>query len=80
MGDGQVLTKYQAASLLARVFPEIASKVPPPRKLWQTEAWNMLIFDALALGISYLASQNDETAIQKLAVAKKSLFAGPSVT
>ncbi len=41
--------------------------------------WNMLIFDAVASGITYLVFQNDETAIMKLAAAKKSSFAGPSV-
>ncbi len=39
----------------------------------------MLIFDAVASGITYLVFQNDETPIMKLAAAKKSSFAGPSV-
>jgi hypothetical protein len=73
------VTKHQIASLLACAFPELELRLPQPRKSWQTEPWNMLVFDAVALGVSYLASQNDEVLIQKIAVAKKSLFAGPSV-
>ncbi len=60
------LTKHQIASLLARAFPELALRLPPPRKPWEHEVWNMLIFDAVALGASYLASQNDESVIKEL--------------
>jgi hypothetical protein len=34
---------------------------------WQPEPWNMLIFDAVVLGVVYLASENDESIIRKLA-------------
>jgi hypothetical protein len=76
---GNRLTKHEVASLLARAFPELSWKLPQPRKSWQTERWNMLIFDTVALGMAYLASTNDESVINKLEGAKKSLFAGPSV-
>ncbi len=66
LGDDRARTKHQAASLLAQAFPDLAWKLPQPRKTWQPEAWNMLIFDAVALGVTYLASQNDESVIQKL--------------
>jgi hypothetical protein len=67
LGGDQILTKHQVASLLAREFPELAWKLPQPRKAWQPESWNMLIFDSVALGASYLASQNDKSVIHKLA-------------
>jgi len=67
LSDDRTLTKHQIASLLARVFPELAWRLPQPRKPWETEHWNMPIFDAVALGVSYFASQNDEAVIQKLA-------------
>ena len=67
LGGDRTLTKHQIASLLAQAFPELAWKLPQPRKSWQPEPWNMLIFDAVALGMTYLASQNDADVIQKLA-------------
>ena len=76
---GNRLTKHEVASLLARAFPELSWKLPQPRRSWQTERWNMLIFDTVGLGVAYLASRNDESVIHKLEVAKKSPFAGPSV-
>ena len=77
LGGDQVITKNQIASLLASAFPELAWRLPQPRKPWQPEVWNMMIFDALALGMSYLASQHDESVIQKLAVARRVLSPVP---
>ena len=67
LGDNRTLTKHRVASLLARAFPELAWRLPQPRQPWETEHWNMPIIDAVALGVSYLASQNDESVIRKLA-------------
>jgi hypothetical protein len=50
-------TKHQVASLLARTFPDLEWKLPPPRKLWQTERPRMSVFGAVALGATYLALQ-----------------------
>src|SRR5712691_7038504 len=47
--------KYQVASVLARQFPALASKLPPKRKCWQSEDYRMGIFDAAALGVAYFA-------------------------
>jgi hypothetical protein len=81
LGGGRRLTKHQIASLLAQAFPELVWRLPQPRRPWEPEPWNMSIFDAVALGVTYLVSQNDESVLQKsLSVARKSLFAGPSVT
>ncbi len=67
LGNDRTLTKHQAASLLARAFPELAWRLPQPRQPWEPEHWNMPIFDAVALGVSYLASQNAESVVRKLA-------------
>jgi len=47
--------KYQVASVLARQFPALASKLPPKRKCWQSEDYRMGIFDAAALGVAYFS-------------------------
>lgn len=46
-------TKYEIASLLADRFPDLAWKLPPKRKPWQSEDYRMSIFDAAALGVVY---------------------------
>jgi RNase H-fold protein (predicted Holliday junction resolvase) len=58
-------TKYQVALSLVGMFPELEWKLPPPRKFWKGEHRNMSIFDAAALGITYLACTNDATLMKK---------------
>jgi hypothetical protein len=48
-------TKYDIASTLARQFPALTLRLPPKRKPWQSEDSRMSIFDAAALGYTYLA-------------------------
>jgi RNase H-fold protein (predicted Holliday junction resolvase) len=48
-------TKYDIASALAHEFPALALRLPPKRKPWQSEDSRMSIFDAAALGYTYLA-------------------------
>jgi hypothetical protein len=48
-------TKYQIASRIALMFPELTWKLPAARKPWQTEPHNQTIFDAIALGLTYFA-------------------------
>jgi RNase H-fold protein (predicted Holliday junction resolvase) len=55
-------TKYQVASLLAKDFPELGWRLPPKRKPWHGQHLNMSIFDAAALGIVHLASENVDAA------------------
>ncbi len=47
--------KYEVASVLAKQFPTLASKLPPMRKCWQSEDYRMSIFDAAAVGVAYFA-------------------------
>lgn len=52
-------TRHEIASVLARSFPELAWKLPPRRKAWESEPARMSIFDAVRLGIAFLASQSN---------------------
>jgi hypothetical protein len=45
--------KYEVASALAQQFPDLAVRLPPRRKCWQSEDYRMGIFDAAALGVAY---------------------------
>jgi len=45
--------KYEVASALAQQFPDLALRLPPRRKCWQSEDYRMGIFDAAALGVAY---------------------------
>ena len=48
-------TKDSIAFRVAQTFPELHWKLPPRRKPWTSEGHNMVIFDAAATGLSYLA-------------------------
>jgi hypothetical protein len=48
-------TKQEMAEMLAMQFPdELASRLPPKRKTWESEDGRMDIFDAMALALAYL--------------------------
>lgn len=46
-------TKYDIAAHVTTLFPELTWKLPPRRRAWETERYNMAIFDAASLGITY---------------------------
>jgi hypothetical protein len=48
-------TKEIIATAITKIFPELQWKVPPKRKPWVSEGHNMVIFDAAATGIAFLA-------------------------
>jgi RNase H-fold protein (predicted Holliday junction resolvase) len=48
-------TKYDMATTLARQFPALTLRLPPKRRAWESEDCRMSIFDAAALGYTYLA-------------------------
>jgi hypothetical protein len=50
--------KYEVASVLARQFPALASRLPPKRKIWQNEDYRMGIFDAAAVGVAYFTRRS----------------------
>ena len=41
------------ASVLAKQFPTLDLRLPPKRKIWQSEDYRMSIFDAAAAGVAY---------------------------
>ena len=50
-------TKQEMAEMLAMQFPdELASRLPPKRKTWESEDGRMDIFDAVGLVVSMLAN------------------------
>jgi hypothetical protein len=48
-------TKEDIAAAVVQAFPELRWKLPPKRKPWTSESHNMVIFDAMAVGLAYLA-------------------------
>jgi hypothetical protein len=52
-------TRYQIASSLARIFPELSPRLPPARRPWDPEHSSMIIFDAIALGLAYWLQESD---------------------
>jgi hypothetical protein len=46
-------TKYEVASLIAKLYPELTWKLPPKRKVWQKEHYRMAMFEAVAGGYAY---------------------------
>jgi hypothetical protein len=58
-GKGGQSTKDEIAAQVALLFPELTWKLPSVRKTWESEHHNMTLFDAIALGITYLARFGD---------------------
>ena len=56
--------KYRIASYLADRFPNLAWKLPPRRRLWQSERHRMSIFDAVAAGVVCLQRPGVEVGSQ----------------
>lgn len=48
-------TKSATAALLAEWFPDLAWKLPPKRRPWESEHYNTLVFDAAATAVAFLA-------------------------
>jgi hypothetical protein len=47
-------SKHKEATALANSFPQIAHLLPRPRRAWEIEPRNMLMFEALAITHSHL--------------------------
>lgn len=50
------VSKDEIARELAKLMPEFAPKVPPMRRLWMPEHYQMSLFDALALMHTHYAA------------------------
>jgi hypothetical protein len=56
--NNRCTTKHQIASLLAKWFEELSSRIPPRRKPWHSEAYVTSMFDAVATGVAFLDRTN----------------------
>jgi len=56
-------TKYEIASAVAHFLPELAWKLPPQRKPWQSEHYRMSIFDAAAVALVHLNQGKPTTSV-----------------
>lgn len=50
-----IFTEHQIASSVAERLPELALRLPPPRKPWMGEDERMSIFDAVALALTFIS-------------------------
>jgi hypothetical protein len=48
-------TKYEIAVAVARLFPELTSRLPRQRKPWMSEDKRMSIFDAVSFALVALS-------------------------
>jgi hypothetical protein len=55
---GQGENKHKIAMVLGSRFPELTDRIPPKRKVWQSEDYRMSIFDAAALGLTHFGSRS----------------------
>ena len=46
--------KYDHAAELARAFPQLAGRLPAPRRKWEREPHNIVFFEALSLALTWL--------------------------
>lgn len=49
--------KNEIARTIAQLLPEFAPRVPPKRKLWKNEHYQMGLFDALSLAFTHYANE-----------------------
>jgi hypothetical protein len=59
--------KYERARLIVASFPVLAARLPPKRKAWQSEHYQLTIFDAVALGLAYFGALRGLQAEQRQA-------------
>jgi len=53
-------TKHEMAELLAQKFPvELAGKLPPKRRLWESEDGRMDMFDAVGLAVVFRMGESE---------------------
>ena len=50
-------TKHEIAHAVAQQIPELAPLLPPYRKAWMSEDYQMSVFDAAALALTYFNSR-----------------------
>lgn len=53
--------KYEEAALLALIFPQLAPRVPPPRKAWDSERRGVVLFEAVSVTHTWLWQNSQGT-------------------
>jgi len=56
----QARNKYEIAEVLTRIFPELLFKIPRKRRVWESEAHAMIVFDAIATGFAFWQQKRSE--------------------
>jgi len=51
------VTKEEIARVISEVFPELKPRLPKRREIWQSEDYRISIFDAVALGMTFVANE-----------------------
>jgi hypothetical protein len=62
-------TKQQFAAFVAECLPELAWQLPPRRRVWQSERWNMTLFDSAALGLTYFDGIENTKVVASIPIA-----------
>jgi hypothetical protein len=52
-GQPRTKSKHEIAAMITQMYPELLWKLPPKRKIWESEHPIMTMFDAVALGFAY---------------------------
>jgi hypothetical protein len=71
-------TKFEIDALIAVVFPSLTSILPRPRKCFQPENRRMSIFDAVALGVAFLATTTGDESLRSLVDSAAGVFSPAS--
>jgi Holliday junction resolvasome RuvABC endonuclease subunit len=56
---GTLRNKYQVANIIAAKLPELARRLPKPRKAWMPEDPRMSIFGATALALTFFSDNGE---------------------
>jgi len=71
-------TRYETAQLLATAFPELKWALPPARNFYDPEDRRMALFDAAALGATFLGTAKENERLQSLLASAVGVFSPAS--
>jgi len=56
----RVRSNADRAEVLTRIFPELLIRLPPRRRVWQSEAHSMIVFGAVTAGFAFWQRKRNE--------------------